>query len=438
MGGYTQQMISKLENGRSAASVESLVAAAKALEVSTDYLVGLADDSTPSAPLATALAEERARVGVAPAVLPADGEGPSLLATRPVAVVELAAAAGGGTLVDEERVAGRVWFRRDWLDAHDLDPRECRLLGVRGESMEPTLPDGCSILANRSHSLRREGRLFVVRTEDGLIVKRLGMNAAGGWLLVSDHPDKTAWPTVPWPAGAVVVGEVVWSPGRSRNADTTMTSETLWIGILLAGGGALAAAALIALGLTGRWRPVTPTTPPSFEVLASGACVGMLCILFGGILLQTSSTESGEAQNLTMIAACHDAASYIDNLEGFVGVNAAEALEALGYPFEMVFEKTPWAEVGVSFSWEATDRDDLGVAFRDGRRLHRYQENARYRVAAAGIPGGLEGLASCTFVRDVDTGEFWFWTLGDGTWLVEDEPQVRVVLSYNENLRLLP
>ncbi|MCY3567068.1 MAG: S24 family peptidase [Chloroflexi bacterium] len=40
---------------------------------------------------------------------------------------------------------------------------------VRGESMGPTLPDDCSTLFDRD---RREGRVYVVRTDGGLIVKR--------------------------------------------------------------------------------------------------------------------------------------------------------------------------------------------------------------------------------------------------------------------------
>ena len=114
--------------------------------------------------------------------------------------------------MDDEEVAGHVWFRRGgWLDSHGLDPTQCRIIGVRGESMEPTLPDGCSILVNRSHLRRREGRLFVVRTDDGLTVKRLGKSAGGGWLPMSDNPDKKEWPTVAWPAVATAVGGVVWA-----------------------------------------------------------------------------------------------------------------------------------------------------------------------------------------------------------------------------------
>ena len=57
---------------------------------------------------------------------------------------------------------------------------------------------------------RRVGRIFVVRTDDGLIVKRAGRDRTGAWQLVSDNPSKRTWPTVRWPADAPVIGEVKW------------------------------------------------------------------------------------------------------------------------------------------------------------------------------------------------------------------------------------
>ncbi len=127
---------------------------------------------------------------------------------RPVDVVELAAAAGGGADAASEEVVGRLWFRRDWLDRRSLDPARCAVIGVTGESMEPTLPDGCSILVDRARTRRRRGRVYVLRTGDGLIAKRAGKDDDGGWLLESDHP---AWEPVPWPDDAETVGEVIWT-----------------------------------------------------------------------------------------------------------------------------------------------------------------------------------------------------------------------------------
>ena len=127
---------------------------------------------------------------------------------RAMAAREVEAAAGGGAVaLDEAPEKGRVFFRRDWLDRHGIDTTQCVVIGVRGESMEPTLPDGCSILVDRSRTRRRDGGIFVIDTEDGLIVKRLGKTGRR-WLLVSDHP---AWEPAPWPREAEVIGEVRWA-----------------------------------------------------------------------------------------------------------------------------------------------------------------------------------------------------------------------------------
>ena len=52
---------------------------------------------------------------------------------------------------------------------------------------------------------RREERIFVLRTEDGLVVKRAGKGTGGRWQLISDHP---RWPDAPWPGDATIIGEV--------------------------------------------------------------------------------------------------------------------------------------------------------------------------------------------------------------------------------------
>ena len=127
---------------------------------------------------------------------------------RSVGTREVAAAAGGGAVnLDEAPVKGPVWFRRDWLDGHGIDPTRCMVISVRGESMEPTLPAGSKILVDRDRTRRRAGRIFVVTTDEGLIVKRLERRGRQ-WFLASDHP---SWQPVPWPREAEVIGEVRWA-----------------------------------------------------------------------------------------------------------------------------------------------------------------------------------------------------------------------------------
>ena len=125
----------------------------------------------------------------------------------PIPKRDLAAAAGGGAVVEDESVDGHIFFRRDWLQKNGLDPDLCCSIIVTGESMEPTLPEGSTIVVNCSIKRQHNGRIYVIRTSDGLVVKRAGKSEDGGWLLISDHP---AHGSVPWPDDAEVVGEVVW------------------------------------------------------------------------------------------------------------------------------------------------------------------------------------------------------------------------------------
>ena len=103
-----------------------------------------------------------------------------------------------------------AWFKNSWLDKLSIDPKQCNVITVRGESMEPILPSGCSILVDLSEGRRRRrvGRIFVLRTEDGLVVKRVGRDKEGNWLIESEHP---AWPPVPWSGNTKIIGEVRWT-----------------------------------------------------------------------------------------------------------------------------------------------------------------------------------------------------------------------------------
>ncbi len=55
---------------------------------------------------------------------------------------------------------------------------------------------------------RRAGRIFVMRTEDGLVVKRVGRDEEGNWRIESDNED---WEPVPWANDTEIIGEVRWA-----------------------------------------------------------------------------------------------------------------------------------------------------------------------------------------------------------------------------------
>ena len=136
--------------------------------------------------------------------------GPSNYGTSdrsPVRLLEVASAAGVGAEVYDETPVGLLWFRNDWLQSHSIDPERSNIISVRGESMEPTLPDGCSILVDRKRREPHEDRIYVMRTDDGLVVKRVGKDPEGNWQIESDNED---WEAVPWSNATEIIGEVRW------------------------------------------------------------------------------------------------------------------------------------------------------------------------------------------------------------------------------------
>ncbi len=202
---YDQSMISHVEANRRGLLFEGVINAAQALGVSIDYLAGLTDNPTPSAELsakANDLTDPEALVAPKGKLL----EFPT--GAKPIVVHRLATAAGSGALDLDETIKTYAWFRSEWLSRKGLVADKCAIISVMGKSMEPTLPDGCVILMDRNRTRRREGHIFVVRTEDGLIVKRAGKDEKDNWRLVSEHPE---WKPVPWPEDAVMMGEVKWS-----------------------------------------------------------------------------------------------------------------------------------------------------------------------------------------------------------------------------------
>ena len=204
--GTSPNQISMIENGQSGTSIRTIVAAASALNVSLDFLAGLIEDPTS----ARDLLYDRKAAHARTIDLEAGRQdpAPSEYYTH-IEVGDIEPAAGRGITVNGEGVKSTIQFPSNWLRDRGLNASECRVISVKGESMEPTLADGCSILIRLTRG-RRTDRIYVIRTGDELIVKRALRSEEAGWMLVSDNPDKDRFPTRPWPDDAKVIGEVKW------------------------------------------------------------------------------------------------------------------------------------------------------------------------------------------------------------------------------------
>ena len=72
-----------------------------------------------------------------------------------------------------------------------------------GDSMEPTIQDGDLVVIDKDQRVAVDGQLFVVRTGEELVVKRL-RQIGDHWSLVRSHLSR------PMRAGDVIVGRVAW------------------------------------------------------------------------------------------------------------------------------------------------------------------------------------------------------------------------------------
>ncbi len=120
-------------------------------------------------------------------------------------------AAGNGVANHADLPAGIIAFRRDWLDRANISPGHAMVLGVRGDSMAPTLSDGDLVLIDRRRQMPRDRRIYALIGPDGEArVKRV--ERLPDTLLL--HSDNAGWPTELIPATDAnrirILGEVVW------------------------------------------------------------------------------------------------------------------------------------------------------------------------------------------------------------------------------------
>ena len=199
--GTSASHLSSMEHGRAGTSMRTATTVARLLNVSLDYLTGLSDDLRSSKDM---VGELEAKSAELIAAKEAYNEGDY------VPISEIETSAGPGAVVQDEEVRGHIVFPKRWLRNRGLRPEACRIIRVTGASMEPTLVNGATILVYLGSKGLQDGKIFVIRIGDDLVVKRTIRDPEAGWMLVSDSADKTTWATRPWPEDAEIVGEAKW------------------------------------------------------------------------------------------------------------------------------------------------------------------------------------------------------------------------------------
>jgi phage repressor protein C with HTH and peptisase S24 domain len=118
--------------------------------------------------------------------------------------------AGGGEIPEEGYEAQTYMFRRDWLRGVALESLEkLFLMDVTGDSMEPTLLAGDTVLVDKGRTTEVTQGIYVLRINDALLIKRLALASPGRITVICDN--KKLYPPTTMPVEEVRVhGQVVW------------------------------------------------------------------------------------------------------------------------------------------------------------------------------------------------------------------------------------
>ena len=104
-----------------------------------------------------------------------------------VAKVSAKAGAGSSCLTGGD-VQGYYAFRLPFLQRVGISPNQCVMLDVMGDSMQPLIMNGDTILVDKSQTTPQDGKIFLVGLGEELLVKRL-QRTPRGWLLVSQNTE---------------------------------------------------------------------------------------------------------------------------------------------------------------------------------------------------------------------------------------------------------
>jgi len=100
-----------------------------------------------------------------------------------------AIAGAGASLVVDDRTTGLYAFRREFLMREHINTADLVMMMVSGDSMEPLIRDGDTVLVDQTDNTPVDGKIFVLRIDDSLMVKRME-KIPGGWRIKSDNPDR--------------------------------------------------------------------------------------------------------------------------------------------------------------------------------------------------------------------------------------------------------
>lgn len=101
------------------------------------------------------------------------------------------AAAGNGIINGDAKPSRKLAFRKRWLHYRRFNAKDLVLIWAKGDSMYPTIQDNDTLVVNTVRKTPIDGRIYVIRRDAELLVKRVQL-IPSGLRLISDNKDMYA------------------------------------------------------------------------------------------------------------------------------------------------------------------------------------------------------------------------------------------------------
>ncbi|EKO3556525.1 helix-turn-helix transcriptional regulator [Vibrio metschnikovii] len=123
--------------------------------------------------------------------------------------------AGNGFICDTEQDNGyRLRFAKSTLRRYNVDPVNAKCVSVKGDSMEPVLPDGSTVGIDCGNKTLVDGKIFAINHNGELFIKKLYRLPGGGLRIYSfnelEYPPREYAEAQVLEQGITIVGRVFW------------------------------------------------------------------------------------------------------------------------------------------------------------------------------------------------------------------------------------
>jgi len=114
------------------------------------------------------------------------------------------------SVTSNKKTTRKLAFRNQWLMLKGLSEKNLILVYAKGDSMDPTINDGDTLMVDTSNTQLSDGSIYVISINDQLVVRRI-QSTLDGFTLISDNKEYDKIEISRHQATDLeVVGKVVW------------------------------------------------------------------------------------------------------------------------------------------------------------------------------------------------------------------------------------